>query len=80
MISVCAVAAMSGVAFAGGDFKEVVEPVIVPIDEVDNFSFYLGLGLSAISSRDSAVSMDFFNGKAGQDRLGNVDLSGRIQL
>jgi len=72
MISVCTVAAMSGVAFAGGDFHEVVEPVIVPVVEVDNSSFYLGLGLSAISSRDSAVDMDFFDGKAGQDRLGNV--------
>ena len=46
MISVCTVAAMSGVAFAGGDFHEVVEPVIVPVVEVDNSSFYLVLGLS----------------------------------
>jgi len=71
-LSAVAVVAMSSMVFAGGDF-ETVEPVVaVPVvEEVDNSSFYLGLGLSAISSRDSAVSMDFFNVKAGQDRLGN---------
>jgi opacity protein-like surface antigen len=72
IMSVCAAAAMSGVAFAGGDFVKVVEPVVVvPVDVVDDSSFYVGLALSAISSRDSDVSMDFFNAKAGQDRLGN---------
>ncbi len=43
MISVCTVAAMSGVAFAGGDIEPVM---IVPVVEVDNSSFYLVLGLS----------------------------------
>jgi hypothetical protein len=38
--------------------------------------WYVGLGIDAMSSRDSRVSMDIFNEKQGQDRLGNLDFIG----
>ena len=67
-----ALVVISSSVFAGGDFV-AVEPVIdEPVVVVDNSSFYVGLALSAVSSRDAAVSMDIFNGKYGQDRLGNI--------
>ncbi len=73
IITLSAVAAISTSLFAGGNVATIVpvaeEPVVV-----DNSSFYIGLGLSAISSRDAEVSMDIFNAKAGQDRLGNITL------
>ena len=68
IVSLSAVVAMSSFGFAGGD----IVPVPVMVDEVDNSSFYVGLGLSAVSTRDAEVSMDIFNVKAGQDRLGNI--------
>jgi len=67
-ISVAAIVALSSFGFAGGD----IAPAPVMVDEVDNSSFYLGLALSAVSTRDADVSMDIFNGKDGQDRLGNL--------
>ncbi len=76
VLSVCTVAAMSSLVFAGGGMKEVtpaVEPVIV-VPVVDESSFYVGIGLTAVSTRDAAVSLDFFNAKGGQDRLANVSL------
>jgi len=62
---------MSSFAIAGGDVAPIVAPIPVA-EEVDNSSFYIGLALSAISTRDAAVSMDIFNAKYGQDRLGNI--------
>ena len=67
-LSMVAVAAMGTFAVAGGD----IVPAPVPMEEVDNSSFYVGLAISAVSTRDAAVSMDIFNAKAGQDRLGNL--------
>ncbi len=75
VLSVSAVVAMSSFVFAGGGMKDVepaAEPVVVIPMAEELSGFYAGLGLSAVSSRDAAVSMDFFDGKAGQDRLGNV--------
>ncbi len=66
---------MSSLGFAGGDFVTPEEPqVIIPVvmDEVDESGFYAGIGLSAISTRDADVSLDFTNAEGGQDRLGNV--------
>ncbi len=65
--------ALSSFCVAGGDF-ETVEPVmVVPVEVEEELNgFYLGLGLSAISSRDAAVSMDIFNVTTGQGRLGNI--------
>jgi len=59
-LSAVAMMAVSSMAFAGGDF-ETIEPVVtVPVvEEVDNSSFYLGLGLSAVSSRDASVKYEF---------------------
>ncbi len=71
IITLSAVSAISTSLFAGGDVAVIVPVVEEPI-VVDNSSFYVGLALSAISSRDAAVSMDIFNAKYGQDRLGNI--------
>ncbi len=77
VLSVCTVAAMSSLVFAGGGMKEVtaaVEPVIV-VPVVEELSgFYAGLGIVAMSVRDMDVSMDLFNTTAGQDRQGAVSL------
>ncbi len=67
---ILSLAAASSLGFAGGD----IIPVVVVADEIDELGFYLGGGISAMSSRESSVSMDIFNEKAGQDRLGNIDL------
>ncbi len=60
--------AASSLGFADGDI-----PVVV-VDEIDETGFYLGAAVSAMSSRESSVSMDIFNEKKGQDRLGNIAL------
>ena len=69
---VLSVAVMSSLAFAGGGFKDVepaVEPVIaVVVEEVS--PFYVGLGLSAVSTRDG--SLDIFSETGGQDRTGDI--------
>ena len=79
VLSVSAVAAINSLVFAGGGMKEVtpvVEPVvIIPMAE-EVSGFYVGLGLSAVSTRDATISMNFFNVKDGQDRLGNVSFFG----
>lgn len=73
-----AIVATSNLLMAGGELQKAVEPVVnIPTieEEVsDNNHFYIGLGLSAISARDASVNANLFDGKAGQDRLGNVDL------
>jgi hypothetical protein len=72
-LSLVSVIALSGLGFAGGDFEPVVEPaVIVPVVVEDYSGFYLGGGLAAVSTRDSAVSGSFFDAEGGQDRLGNL--------
>ncbi len=77
VLSVCTVAAMSSLVFAGGGMKEVapaVEPVIV-VPVVEELSgFYAGLGMTAVSVRDSDFSVDWGGESRYQDRLGNVTL------
>lgn len=72
-----AVVAMSSVVFAGGDMKEVasaVEPVVaVPVVE-ELSGFYGGLGVTAVSARDSSVSVDHFSSTEGQERMGAASL------
>jgi opacity protein-like surface antigen len=63
---ILSLAAISSLGFAGGDI------VPVPVVNDSQSSFYAGLAISAVSSRDAALSMDFFNVKSGQDRLGNI--------
>ena len=62
--------AISSLGFADTDAVQIVEAA----DEIDNTGFYLGAGVNAMSTRKSSVSMDIFNVKSGQDRLGNIDL------
>ena len=72
-----AMVAASSLVMAGGDLHEAVEPVVhVPTvtEEVSENNFYVGLGVAAVSTRDAAVSANIFDAKAGQDRLGNIDL------
>jgi len=70
-LSVVAIVGMSNLLLAGGDIVPVPMPIV---EEVDNSSFYVGVGVAAVSTRDSAVSLDFTSDKAGQDRLGNFSL------
>jgi len=66
-LSLVTMASMSTFAVAGGGI------IPVPVqDNVETSNMYIGLGLSAMSSRDSSVSMNIFNVKKGQDRLGNI--------
>ncbi len=73
ILSVCAVAAMSSLGFAGG---KKVAPAVVPVVAVpvveELSGFYAGLGIAAMSVRDSSVSVDLFNPTVGQERVGNV--------
>ena len=74
VLSVWAVAALSNLGFAGGDMKEVepaIEPVVEVVEEAEK-NFYVGLGLSALSTREG--SLDFFSKEDGQDRTGNIAL------
>jgi len=75
VLSVCAIAAMSSLSFAGGDFVTPEEPVVVVpvVVEEESSNFYVGIGLTAVSTRDAAVSVDW-GATIGQDRLGNISL------
>ena len=66
-LSALAVVTMSTFGFAGGDIAPV--PVVM---EEETSPFYIGLGLSAVSTRGSDVGLDIFDVTSGQDRLGNV--------
>lgn len=71
-LSVLTVACVSSLGFAGGDMKDV-EPAVVPaipMAEEEKNRFYVGLGISAVSTREG--SLDFFSKKSGQDRTGNL--------
>jgi len=74
-LSLCTIVAMSSLMFAGGNIAIPEEPqVIIPVvmDEVDESGFYAGIGLSAVSTRDTDASLDFIDEEEGQDRLVNV--------
>lgn len=66
---IAVLAAVSSLGFASGDQEPI--PLVIG-DNMDNTGFYLGAGISAMSTRLSSVSRDIFNEKAGQDRLGNA--------
>jgi len=63
---------ISSFAFAGGGFKDVepaVEPVVpIVVEEVS--PFYVGLGLSGVSTGDG--DLDIFSEKVGRDRTGDI--------
>lgn len=67
---ILSLAAAGTLGFAGGN----IIPVTQVSDEIDETGFYVGAGISAMSTRDASVSMDIFSVKDGQDRLGNVAL------
>ena len=71
IVTLSTIAAISTSLFAGGNYAAIVPVVEEPV-VADNSSFYVGLGLSAISARDADVSMDLFDAAYGQDRLGNI--------
>ena len=63
VLSLCTVAAMNSLVFAGGNMKDVepaVEPVVTVPVVAEERPFYVGLGVTAVSARDASVSMDFF--------------------
>ena len=68
---ILSLAAICSLGFADGEIS-----MVVVADEIDEQGFYLGGGISAMSSRESSVSMDIFNVTPGQDRLGNIVLLG----
>lgn len=67
---VLSMAAMSGLLVAGGG---IFAPIVVA-SNVEPNNFYAGAGIAALSARDSGVSMNIFEIKNGQDRLGNASL------
>ncbi|HFQ60774.1 MAG TPA: porin family protein [Epsilonproteobacteria bacterium] len=70
-LSLVAMIAMSSFSMAGGGESPVVEPVTV-IPAIDQSALYVGIGLSAVSNRESGLN--FFDNKAGQDRTGDITL------
>ena len=70
-LSAAAIVGMSSFGFAGGDIIPVAAPIV---EEIDNSSFYVGLGYAAVSVRSSADDLNFFDEEPGQDRLGNISL------
>ena len=57
---------MSGLAIATG---KVVAPLVIVEEIVEENNFYVGIGMAALSARDSSVSMNFFDITSDQDRL-----------
>ena len=68
VLSMAALVIMSTFAVAEGDVPSSL------FAQNDESNFYLGVGITAVSTRDARVSLDFFNVKNGQDRLGNFSL------
>jgi opacity protein-like surface antigen len=72
VLSVWAVAAMSSLGFAGGDMKDVepaVEPVVEVVEAAEK-NFYVGLGLSALSTGTGDI--DFIDNHSDRDRTVNL--------
>ena len=68
-----ALIALSSLGFAGGDIAPVEAEVMAPVAmQSDNSGIYIGFGASAISARDSSLSLDFVAQEPGQDRLANA--------
>jgi len=74
-LSLVTVMLCSNVAFAGKNTEKVLEPsIIIPnlVDETTS-GFYLGLGVSAVSTHES--NLNFFSVTDGQDRTGDISFS-----
>ncbi len=68
-LSLCAMVAISSSSFAGGDIIPVPVPVVL---EAQESAFYLGLGIAAVSNRDSDRAQKILDATDGQDRTGNI--------
>jgi len=74
-LSLFTVVCMSSVLFAGGDIGVPIDAEIPQqVVENENYDFYVGLGISTVSSRESTTSLNFAQTEDGQDRLGNITL------
>ena len=75
-LSILAFVSVSSMVFAGGE----IDAPLVSLDEATSTidasgihsDFYVGLALSAVSTRESGVSLSFTSVNKGADRLGNV--------
>ena len=67
-LSALAVVTMSSFGFAGGD----IVPVPAVMEEESTSAFYIGLGLSAVTTEGSNEASDIFHSEMDQDRMGNV--------
>ena len=76
VLSLGAVVALSSFSVAGGD----VVPVVPMYMDSDESSFYVGIGVSAVSARSSNSKGNIGGAKDGQDRLGNVTLLGGYNI
>ena len=76
ILSISAIAAMSSLSFAGGDFETPEEPQVIVSVVVDESGFYLGGAIAAVVGHDSAVGIELIDGTPGvdNDRLGNITL------
>ena len=61
--------AISNLGFAGGDIEPVDTALVI---EPEVSSFYVGLGLSSVSTGNSHLSLGFFDDQLGEDDTGNV--------
>jgi len=66
-LSLVSVIALSSISFAGGD----IAPVPVVLEEAAA-PYYVGIALANTSTRGSEIGLNFFDEKAGQDRLLNI--------
>ena len=73
ILSLGVLVAISSLGFAGGDIAPVEPLVMAPvIMDSNDQGVYVGIGISAVSARDSSLGINFTSVKFGQDRLGNV--------
>jgi len=73
-LSLGVLVAISSLGFAGGDIAPVEPVVMAPvIMDSNDQGVYVGIGVSAVSARDTSFGIDFTSVKFGQDRLGNVN-------
>lgn len=69
LLPLVAMVTMSSFGFAGGD----IEPVeALPVVEGEVSPFYVGLGLSSVSTGDSHLSLGFFDDQLGEEDTGDV--------
>ena len=73
-LSALAVVTMSTFGFAGGD----IEPVPAPVMMEETGPFYIGLGLSAVSTRGADADFNIFDVGNGSRQIGKCYISCRV--